>query len=117
MKRLFFPVVGVLRVGAPTAPEVVLRLNLMVKASSCVEPGSSFSAPQCSGKGNCVTQPSEVRRNKNLIISSMRRLRREKKSCKSYRGWQISAWNLKRPDIQRLMFTSSASGFSSLGVR
>lgn len=53
-------VVGVMRVGAPTAPEVTLRLNLTVKASSCVEPGSSFSDPQCSGKGKCVTQPSEV---------------------------------------------------------
>uniref|UniRef100_A0AAQ4QB90 Delta/notch-like EGF repeat containing n=1 Tax=Gasterosteus aculeatus aculeatus TaxID=481459 RepID=A0AAQ4QB90_GASAC len=50
---------GVLRVGAPTAPEVTLRLNLTVKASSCVEPGSSFSDPQCSGKGKCITQPSE----------------------------------------------------------
>uniref|UniRef100_A0A3Q3WBH3 EGF-like domain-containing protein n=1 Tax=Mola mola TaxID=94237 RepID=A0A3Q3WBH3_MOLML len=50
---------SVLRVGAPTAPEVILRLSLMVKASSCVEPGSSFNDPQCSGKGNCVTQPSE----------------------------------------------------------
>nr|XP_046246185.1 delta and Notch-like epidermal growth factor-related receptor [Scatophagus argus] len=50
---------SVLRVGAPTAPEVILRLSLMVKASSCVEPGSSFSDPQCSGKGKCITQPSE----------------------------------------------------------
>uniref|UniRef100_A0A8C6U5U7 Delta/notch-like EGF repeat containing n=1 Tax=Neogobius melanostomus TaxID=47308 RepID=A0A8C6U5U7_9GOBI len=50
---------SVLRVGAPTAPEVTLRLNLTVKASSCVEPGSSFSDPQCSGKGRCITQPSE----------------------------------------------------------
>ncbi len=56
-----FSAVGVLRVGAPTAPEVTLRLNLTVKASSCVEPGSSFSDPQCSGKGKCITQPSEVR--------------------------------------------------------
>lgn len=54
-------VAGVIRVGAPTAPEVTLRLNLTVKASSCVEPGSSFSDPQCSGKGKCITQPSEVR--------------------------------------------------------
>eukprot|EP00064_Thunnus_orientalis_P014488 superscaffoldBa00002520_g14534 len=50
---------SVIRVGAPTAPEVTLRLNLTVKASSCVEPGSSFSDPQCSGKGKCITQPSE----------------------------------------------------------
>uniref|UniRef100_A0A7N8YIM0 Delta/notch-like EGF repeat containing n=1 Tax=Mastacembelus armatus TaxID=205130 RepID=A0A7N8YIM0_9TELE len=50
---------SVLRVGSPTAPEVNLRLNLTVKASSCVEPGSSFSDPQCSGKGKCITQPSE----------------------------------------------------------
>ncbi|KAK7883326.1 hypothetical protein WMY93_029500 [Mugilogobius chulae] len=50
---------SVLRVGTPTAPEVTLRLNLTVKASSCVEPGSSFSDPQCSGKGRCITQPSE----------------------------------------------------------
>ncbi|XP_061575157.1 delta and Notch-like epidermal growth factor-related receptor isoform X2 [Cololabis saira] len=50
---------SVMRVGAPTAPEVILRLNLTVKASSCVEPGSSFSDPQCSGKGKCITQPSE----------------------------------------------------------
>uniref|UniRef100_A0A3B4X5A0 Delta/notch-like EGF repeat containing n=1 Tax=Seriola lalandi dorsalis TaxID=1841481 RepID=A0A3B4X5A0_SERLL len=50
---------SVLRVGTLTAPEVTLRLNLTVKASSCVEPGSSFSDPQCSGKGKCITQPSE----------------------------------------------------------
>uniref|UniRef100_A0A8C7Y617 Delta/notch-like EGF repeat containing n=1 Tax=Oryzias sinensis TaxID=183150 RepID=A0A8C7Y617_9TELE len=50
---------SLIRVGAPTAPEVTLRLNLTVKASSCVEPGSSFSDPQCSGKGKCITQPSE----------------------------------------------------------
>ncbi|GLD57159.1 delta and Notch-like epidermal growth factor-related receptor isoform X2 [Lates japonicus] len=50
---------SVLRVGTPTAPDVTLRLNLTVKASSCVEPGSSFSDPQCSGKGKCITQPSE----------------------------------------------------------
>ncbi|XP_026222114.1 delta and Notch-like epidermal growth factor-related receptor [Anabas testudineus] len=50
---------SVLRVGTPTAPEVTVRLNLTVKASSCVEPGSSFSDPQCSGKGKCITQPSE----------------------------------------------------------
>lgn len=63
-------VVGVLRVGAPTAPEVILRLDLTVKASSCVEPGSSFSDPQCSGKGKCITQPSEVRNNGYKIIES-----------------------------------------------
>ena len=51
---------GILRVGSPTAPEVTLRLNLTVKASSCVEPGSRFSDPQCSGKGKCITQPSAV---------------------------------------------------------
>ncbi|KAF0030585.1 hypothetical protein F2P81_017316 [Scophthalmus maximus] len=51
---------SVMHVGAPTAPEVTLRLNLSVKASSCVEPGSSFSDPQCSGKGKCITQPSET---------------------------------------------------------
>uniref|UniRef100_A0A8C5HVQ8 EGF-like domain-containing protein n=1 Tax=Gouania willdenowi TaxID=441366 RepID=A0A8C5HVQ8_GOUWI len=50
---------SVIRVGAPTAPDVTLRLNLTVKASSCVEPGSSFNDPQCSGKGKCITQPSE----------------------------------------------------------
>uniref|UniRef100_A0A667WU45 Delta/notch-like EGF repeat containing n=1 Tax=Myripristis murdjan TaxID=586833 RepID=A0A667WU45_9TELE len=50
---------SVVRVGSPTAPEVTLRLNLTVKASSCVEPGSRFSDPQCSGKGKCITQPSE----------------------------------------------------------
>ncbi|CAB1347753.1 unnamed protein product, partial [Coregonus sp. 'balchen'] len=49
---------GVLRVGAPSGSEVTLRLNLTVKASSCVEPGSRFSDPQCSGKGKCITQPS-----------------------------------------------------------
>lgn len=49
---------SVLQVGPPNGPEVTLRLNLTVKASSCVEPGSRFSDPQCSGKGKCVTQPS-----------------------------------------------------------
>ncbi|XP_049582702.1 delta and Notch-like epidermal growth factor-related receptor [Syngnathus scovelli] len=50
---------SMIQVDSPTAPEVTLRLNLTVKASSCVEPGSSFNDPQCSGKGKCVTQPSE----------------------------------------------------------
>lgn len=49
---------SVLRVGTSTNEEVTLHLNLTVKASSCVEPGSRFSDPQCSGKGKCVTQPS-----------------------------------------------------------
>ncbi|XP_055752026.1 delta and Notch-like epidermal growth factor-related receptor [Salvelinus fontinalis] len=49
---------SVLRMGAPSGSEVTLRLNLTVKASSCVEPGSRFSDPQCSGKGKCITQPS-----------------------------------------------------------
>ncbi|KAM6946228.1 delta and Notch-like epidermal growth factor-related receptor [Aplochiton taeniatus] len=49
---------SVVRVGSPSAPEVTLRLNLTVKASSCVEPGSRFNDPQCSGKGKCITQPS-----------------------------------------------------------
>ncbi|KAI1893821.1 hypothetical protein AGOR_G00127620 [Albula goreensis] len=47
---------GFLRSSAPGASEVLLRLHLMVKASSCVEPGSRFSDPQCSGRGSCVTQ-------------------------------------------------------------
>ncbi|XP_010871746.2 delta and Notch-like epidermal growth factor-related receptor [Esox lucius] len=50
--------ISVLRLGSPTVSEVTLRLNLTVKASSCVEPGSRFSDPQCSGKGKCITQPS-----------------------------------------------------------
>ncbi|MBN3296743.1 DNER protein, partial [Amia calva] len=36
---------------------VTLRLHVNVKVSSCVEPGSSFNDPQCSGKGQCITQP------------------------------------------------------------
>ncbi|XP_031429650.1 delta and Notch-like epidermal growth factor-related receptor isoform X1 [Clupea harengus] len=50
--------IGVLRLGTPEGPEVALRLHITRKASSCVEPGSSFSDPQCSGKGKCITQPS-----------------------------------------------------------
>ncbi|XP_017542424.1 delta and Notch-like epidermal growth factor-related receptor isoform X2 [Pygocentrus nattereri] len=50
--------ITVLRVGAPSAPEVTVRLQLTVKASSCMEPGSGFSDPQCSGRGRCITQPS-----------------------------------------------------------
>lgn len=67
--------------GAPTAPEVILRLDLMVKASSCVEPGSSFSDPQCSGKGKCVTQPSEVRHDadKNTLYSFFNSLIEERR--------------------------------------
>lgn len=67
-----------MHVGAPTAPEVTLRLNLSVKASSCVEPGSSFSDPQCSGKGKCITQPSEVRKKNQEMRSSGRLLLIEK---------------------------------------
>lgn len=62
---------GVMHVGDPTAPEVTLRLNLTVKASSCVEPGSGLSDPQCSGKGRCVTQPSEVRFQPYLTIKTL----------------------------------------------
>ncbi|CAF91247.1 unnamed protein product, partial [Tetraodon nigroviridis] len=50
---------SVLSVGAPTALPVILRLNLIVKASSCVEPGQDPREPHCSGKGNCITEPSE----------------------------------------------------------
>ncbi|XP_063060560.1 delta and Notch-like epidermal growth factor-related receptor [Engraulis encrasicolus] len=49
--------IAVLRMGTPDGPEVALRLHVTRKASSCVEPGSSFSDPQCSGKGKCITQP------------------------------------------------------------
>ncbi|XP_046891949.1 delta and Notch-like epidermal growth factor-related receptor [Hypomesus transpacificus] len=48
---------SMLRLGSDSSEEVTLRLNLTVKASSCVEPGSRFSDPQCSGKGKCITQP------------------------------------------------------------
>ncbi|KAA8593946.1 hypothetical protein FQN60_004780, partial [Etheostoma spectabile] len=51
---------------------VTLRLNLTLKASSCVEPGSGFSDPQCSGKGKCITQPSEVRISHNCTSLSVR---------------------------------------------
>uniref|UniRef100_A0AAY4C9Q3 EGF-like domain-containing protein n=1 Tax=Denticeps clupeoides TaxID=299321 RepID=A0AAY4C9Q3_9TELE len=50
--------ISVLHLGTPDSPEVTLRLHITRKASSCVEPGSSFSDPQCSGKGKCITQPS-----------------------------------------------------------
>lgn len=62
-KYAFFLVVGLLRVGAPTSTEVILRLNLTVKASTCVEPGLRDLADlHCSGKGKCVTEPSQVNR-------------------------------------------------------
>ncbi|KAL4648512.1 delta and Notch-like epidermal growth factor-related receptor [Arapaima gigas] len=50
---------GVLREGGPNGPLVTLRLHLTVKASSCVEPGSGFNDPECSGKGKCDTQLSK----------------------------------------------------------
>ncbi|XP_052437472.1 delta and Notch-like epidermal growth factor-related receptor [Carassius gibelio] len=50
--------ISVLHVGAPSGPEVTLRLHLNVKTNNCVEPGSGFSDPQCSGKGKCITQSS-----------------------------------------------------------
>ncbi|XP_007251656.3 delta and Notch-like epidermal growth factor-related receptor [Astyanax mexicanus] len=50
--------ITVLRVGSPSGPEVTVRMQLIVKASSCTEPGSGFSDPQCSGRGTCITQPS-----------------------------------------------------------
>jgi len=51
---------GVLHVGAPSGPEVTLRLHLNVKTNNCMEPGIGFSDPQCSGKGKCITQSSVV---------------------------------------------------------
>ncbi|XP_016379885.1 delta and Notch-like epidermal growth factor-related receptor [Sinocyclocheilus rhinocerous] len=50
--------ISVLHVGAPSGPEVTLRLHLNVKTNNCMEPGSGFSDPQCSGKGKCITQSS-----------------------------------------------------------
>uniref|UniRef100_A0A8C1XED7 Delta/notch-like EGF repeat containing n=1 Tax=Cyprinus carpio TaxID=7962 RepID=A0A8C1XED7_CYPCA len=50
--------ISVLHVGSPSGPEVTLRLHLNVKTNNCVEPGSGFSDPQCSGKGKCITHSS-----------------------------------------------------------
>uniref|UniRef100_A0A8C2PQN6 Delta/notch-like EGF repeat containing n=1 Tax=Cyprinus carpio TaxID=7962 RepID=A0A8C2PQN6_CYPCA len=50
--------ISVLRIGAPSGPEVTVRLHLNVKTNNCIEPGSGFSDPQCSGKGKCITQSS-----------------------------------------------------------
>uniref|UniRef100_A0A8C1AGZ8 Delta/notch-like EGF repeat containing n=1 Tax=Cyprinus carpio carpio TaxID=630221 RepID=A0A8C1AGZ8_CYPCA len=52
--------ISVLRIGAPSGPEVTVRLHLNVKTNNCIEPGSGFSDPQCSGKGKCITQSSVV---------------------------------------------------------
>uniref|UniRef100_A0A4W4FPV2 EGF-like domain-containing protein n=1 Tax=Electrophorus electricus TaxID=8005 RepID=A0A4W4FPV2_ELEEL len=37
---------------------VTVRLHLKMKPSGCMEPGSTFSNPQCSGRGKCITKPS-----------------------------------------------------------
>ncbi|XP_016347091.1 delta and Notch-like epidermal growth factor-related receptor [Sinocyclocheilus anshuiensis] len=59
MSLLFDPVwFCVLHIGAPSGPEVTLRLHLNVKTNNCMEPGIGFSDPQCSGKGKCITQSS-----------------------------------------------------------
>ncbi|XP_053479343.1 delta and Notch-like epidermal growth factor-related receptor [Ictalurus furcatus] len=50
--------ITVLRIGAPSGLEVTLRLKFTVKSTSCMEPGSSFSDPQCTGRGTCITQSS-----------------------------------------------------------
>uniref|UniRef100_A0A672SWD9 Delta/notch-like EGF repeat containing n=1 Tax=Sinocyclocheilus grahami TaxID=75366 RepID=A0A672SWD9_SINGR len=50
--------ISVLHIGAPSGPEVTLRLHLNVKTNNCMEPGIGFSDPQCSGKGKCITQSS-----------------------------------------------------------
>ncbi|XP_028650477.2 delta and Notch-like epidermal growth factor-related receptor [Erpetoichthys calabaricus] len=39
---------------------VMLHLNITVKVSNCVEPGSSFNGPECSGKGKCTTYTSKA---------------------------------------------------------
>ncbi|XP_066540529.1 delta and Notch-like epidermal growth factor-related receptor isoform X2 [Hoplias malabaricus] len=48
--------IAVLPGANPSGQEVTVRLKLMVKASSCMAPGSGFSDPQCTGKGKCITQ-------------------------------------------------------------
>lgn len=39
---------------------VALRLTLVVKTSTCVPEDSHASGFECSGKGQCITKPSEV---------------------------------------------------------
>ncbi|KAK3548001.1 hypothetical protein QTP70_001661 [Hemibagrus guttatus] len=50
--------ITVLRIGTPSGLEVTLRLQFTVKSTSCMEPGSNFSDPQCTGRGKCITQSS-----------------------------------------------------------
>ncbi|KAG7333115.1 hypothetical protein KOW79_003250 [Hemibagrus wyckioides] len=50
--------ITVLRIGAPSGLEVTLRLQFTVKSTSCMEPGSNFSDPQCTGRGKCITESS-----------------------------------------------------------
>lgn len=60
-KYALFSGVGFLHIDTPTPIEAVLRLNLTVKASTCVEPGlRDLGDLHCSGKGKCVTEPSKV---------------------------------------------------------
>ncbi|XP_056906327.1 delta and Notch-like epidermal growth factor-related receptor [Takifugu flavidus] len=52
--------ISFLHVDTPTSMELVLRLNLTVKASTCVEPGlPDLGDLHCSGKGKCVTEPTK----------------------------------------------------------
>lgn len=41
---------------------VALRLTVVVKVSTCLPAGTQSGDLQCSGKGRCITKPSEVRR-------------------------------------------------------
>ncbi|MBN3280272.1 DNER protein, partial [Polyodon spathula] len=43
-------------VNDSSKPVWTLRLNVSVKVSNCVEPGSNFNDPECSGKGMCTTE-------------------------------------------------------------
>ncbi|KAK6483929.1 delta and Notch-like epidermal growth factor-related receptor [Huso huso] len=43
-------------VNDSSKPVWTLRLNVSVKVSNCVEPGSNFNDPECSGKGICTTE-------------------------------------------------------------
>ncbi|XP_041120755.1 delta and Notch-like epidermal growth factor-related receptor [Polyodon spathula] len=43
-------------VNDSSKPVWTLHLNVSVKVSNCVEPGSNFNDPECSGKGMCTTE-------------------------------------------------------------
>ncbi|MBN3275660.1 DNER protein, partial [Polyodon spathula] len=53
---ILYPPLTNVFVNDSSKPVWTLHLNVSVKVSNCVEPGSNFNDPECSGKGMCTTE-------------------------------------------------------------